>query len=427
MTSGGNCGIVIMYEMIKKVLIIQEEMMDNKISLSAMTELLQKLVSISSPYFHEDEIMDYVKGWLEERGLPAQLHTYHDSRVTGFHGTNVTGVLDGGKPGPVIYLNGHLDTVNICDGWTKDPLGGQVEDGKLYGTGALDMKSGCAAILLAVEAFAAEHKEFNGKIIYHLVSDEEGPYGLGTMFLIDDQWHRVEEIADIAISTEPTAGFSGRPHPCVGMGAKGGYNYKIIVRGKSSHAATPHLGVSAAVDASKIVVELEAMEKRSDPQLGKGANCVIRLASGGAACSVPDYAEIEIFSHVVRGENQQTLREEAEEAIRRAGVRSQCEIVFRDTPVDRFDGGFPPYCADADNEYVKRFLASVAKTCGTEPQISYFEAIGDFNYVGGTLGIPTVMFGASGDHFHSCDEYVCLDSITEVAETLYRYFAEVLV
>ena len=180
--------------------------MDNKISLSAMTELLQKLVSISSPYFHEDEIMDYVKGWLEERGLPAQLHTYHDSRVTGFHGTNVTGVLDGGKPGPVIYLNGHLDTVNICDGWTKDPLGGQVEDGKLYGTGALDMKSGCAAILLAVEAFAAEHKEFNGKIIYHLVSDEEGPYGLGTMFLIDDQWHRVEEIADIAISKTDTGG-----------------------------------------------------------------------------------------------------------------------------------------------------------------------------------------------------------------------------
>jgi len=416
-----------MYEMIKKVLIILGGSMSNQISQNSMAELLQRLISISSPYFHEDEIMEFVKEWLESRNLPVEMHTYEDSRVTGFRGKNITGVLDGGKPGPVIYLNGHLDTVNICEGWTRDPLGGEIEDGKMYGTGALDMKAGSAAILLAVEAFAKEHKEFGGKIIYHLVSDEEGPYGLGTMFLIEDKWHNVEEIADIAVSTEPTAAFSGTAHPCIGVGAKGGYNYKIIVRGKASHAATPHLGISAAVDASKIVVALEAMEKREDPQLGKGANCVIRLASGGAACSVPDYAEIEIFSHVVRGENQQTLREEAEEAIRRANVKSQCEIVFRDTPADRFDGGFPPYCTDVENDYVKQFAASVAEVCGKEPQMSCFEAIGDFNYIGGTLGIPTVMFGPDGSHFHSCDEYVCLDSATEVAGSLYQFFEDMLV
>lgn len=401
--------------------------MTNKIGINAMTELLQKLVSIPSAYFHEEEVMEFVEGWLKERDLPVEIHAYEDTKVTGFKGKNVTGVLDSGKPGPVIYLNGHLDTVSVCDGWTRDPLAGDVEDGKLYGTGSLDMKSGCAAILLAVDAFHKNHKDFCGKIIYHLVSDEEGPFGLGTMFLINDQWQNVEEIADIAISTEPTAGFSGIPHPCVGMGAKGGYNYKIIVHGKSSHAATPHLGISAAVDASKIVVELEKMEKRQDPQLGKGANCVIRLSSGGAACSVPDYAEIEIFSHVVRGENQQSLREEAEEAIRRADVRSKCEIVFRDTPVDRFDGGFPPYCTDEDDAYVKKFMTSIEKVCGKKAEISYFEAIGDFNYVGGTLGIPIVMFGPSGENFHSCNEYVCLNSATETAETLYQFFEDVLI
>lgn len=401
--------------------------MCRKISQTSMEELLRKLVSVSSPYFHEDEVMDYVREWLEDRKLPVEVHTYKDNRVTGFEGKNITGVLDGGKPGPVIYLNGHLDTVNICDGWTKDPLGGEVEDGKMYGTGVLDMKSGCASILLALAAFADEHKEFSGKIIYHLVSDEEGPYGLGTMFLIDDQWQSVEELADIAISTEPTAGFSNIPHPCFGMGARGGYSYKIILRGKSSHAATPHLGISAAVDASKVAVELEAAEKREDPRLGKGANCVIRLSSDGGACSVPDYAEIQVFSHVVRGENQQTLRREAEEAIARAGIRSQWEIVFRDTPVDRFDGGFPPYCTDENNEYIRRFAASVAAVCGREPQMGYFDAIGDFNYIGGTLGIPIVMFGAAGDQFHSCDEYVCLDSATDVAESLYRFFKDVLV
>lgn len=401
--------------------------MSNKVEEQELIELLQRLVSIHSPYFHEEEIMDFVESWLKQNGLPAESHRYEDKVVTGFAGRNVVGVLDSGVPGPVIYCNGHLDTVAVCEGWTKDPLKGTVEDGKLYGTGALDMKAGCAGILLALKAFSQAHKTFAGKIIYHFVSDEEGPCGLGTMFLINDKVHNAGKEADIAIITEPSAGFSGLPHPCICMGAKGGYNYTIAVHGTSSHAATPHLGVSAALDASKIVCQLEAMEKRSDEKLGDGANCVIRLSSGGAACSVPDYAEIEVFSHVVRGENQQTLRAEAEEAIRRADVRCRCEIRFRDTPAEGFDGGFPPYCTDEENPFVKQFVDAVEQTCAKKAEIAYFSAIGDFNYVGGTLEIPTVLFGPTGSRFHGSDEYVDLPSATETAETLYRYFVKVLV
>ena len=79
------------------------------------------------------------------------------------------------------------------------------------------MKSGCAAIMLAVAKFAKEHQANGsfGKLIYHLVSDEEGPYGLGTVFIINDNIHNVAKEADFAIIAEPSAGFAKVPHPCV--------------------------------------------------------------------------------------------------------------------------------------------------------------------------------------------------------------------
>ncbi|MBR0052152.1 MAG: M20/M25/M40 family metallo-hydrolase, partial [Firmicutes bacterium] len=107
-------------------------------------ELLRQLVRIPSPYFHEDAVMDFVLDWLRGEGLPADLHTFYEPQETQFRGKNVHGCLDGGRPGPVIYLNGHLDTVPLSEGWTKPPYEGIVEDGKLYGVGALDMKGGCA-------------------------------------------------------------------------------------------------------------------------------------------------------------------------------------------------------------------------------------------------------------------------------------------
>mgnify|MGYP005874406727 CR=1 FL=1 len=134
-----------------------------------VTALLQQLTAIKSEYFHEDEIMAFARDWLCRQGLPAQLHKYHDAKVTDFHGKNVIAVIDGGRPGPVICLNGHLDTVQLCGGWTRDPYG-ELDGDRLYGVGALDMKSGCAALMVAAARFAAAHKTFAGKIKLALVS-----------------------------------------------------------------------------------------------------------------------------------------------------------------------------------------------------------------------------------------------------------------
>lgn len=390
----------------------------------AAEELLRSLVQIESPYFHEDEAMDFVLRWLRSHGLPAELHTFYEDRETYFHGKNVHGCLGSGRPGPVIYLNGHLDTVQLCGSWTKPPFEGVVENGRLYGVGALDMKGGCAAMLLALKAFAEDAGDrFYGKVIYHFVSDEEGPYGLGTVFAIEDDLDGIRSGADLAIICEPSAGFAGLPHPCVCLGARGGYNLTISLHGRSAHAATPDLGVNAVTEAAKVMLELEKTVPAEDPLLGRGDLCVIDLKTRPSACSVPDFAQIEVFAHTVRGESMETLRKQAEEAIRRAGIRCTCEIAFRQPPVDGggFDGGFLPYASDGDDPTIRSLFDSIERVCGKAPGISYMPSIGDFNNVGGLLGIPCVLWGPAGANFHSADEYVELASVAETADVLYDF------
>ncbi|HIU26759.1 MAG TPA: M20/M25/M40 family metallo-hydrolase [Candidatus Fimisoma avicola] len=391
--------------------------------------LLKQLVQIQSPYFHEDDVMAFVCDWFEKKGVPAEIHTFYEPKETDFHGKNVVGIMDSGRPGPVIYLGGHLDTVQLCNGWTKPPYEGVTEDGYMYGVGALDMKSGCAAIMLAVAKFAKEHQangSFCGKLIYHLVSDEEGPYGLGTVFIINDNIHNVAKEADFAIIAEPSAGFAKVPHPCVCLGARGGYNYTIKVYGKSAHAATPELGINAMVDASLIVGELEKIPPETDEKLGSSSPCVIAMHGGGAACSVPDYAEVEIFHHTVRGETKKTIKDRVDKAIKAANVRSRVEVVFRQSPAEGFDGGFDAYCIDENGEYLKKLESTIEKVCGKPANTAYFQSIGDFNHIGGKLGIPTVLFGADGDNFHSSDERVNLTSGWEVALSINEFISDVL-
>lgn len=400
--------------------------MAEKITMKRMEELLRALVSIESPYFHEEKAMDFAEQWLSEHNIPYEPHSYFEEKITGFHGRNVTGQIDSGKPGPVIFLGGHLDTVNLCSGWTKPPFEGVVEDGYMYGVGALDMKAGCAAIMLVLEDFVKEGKDFKGKIIYQFVSDEEGPMGLGTIALILDNKYNFAEETDFAVIAEPSAGFIGVPHPCLALGARGGYNYTIKVYGKSSHAATPRLGVSAAVDASKIVCELEKLEPMHDNKLGDSVPCVIRMQTAESACSVPDYAEIEIFHHTVRGETIPLMKQRLEDCIERAQIQGRAEIVFRESPAEGFDGGFVPYCTDEDNDYLKLLQGDIEKICGKKASEEYFQAIGDFNHIGGKLGIPTVLFGPDGNHFHGADERVNLQSAVEVAQALSAFLNDAL-
>ncbi|WP_324822622.1 M20 family metallopeptidase [Sinanaerobacter sp. ZZT-01] len=392
-----------------------------KIEKEETTNLLMDLVSIESPYFEEDAVMDYVYNWFHKHNMEAVFHEYHEEKVTGFQGRNIIVQLEGEKPGPTICLNGHLDTVKLCNGWTKNPKGEICED-RLYGVGALDMKSGCAATMLALKAFTKNHKDFNGKIISTYVSVEEGPYGMGTNSLIEDGY--LENI-DFSIITEPSAGFTGKPFPDICLGARGGYGLEIEFFGVSAHAATPELGVNAAEAASKVICELQNIDYIEDPYLGKGSLCVVAVECDGGACSVPDYAKIKLFRHIVVGENEKSITEEIEKAVERAGITCKYAIRFREAPSEG-SRGFMPYTITGEEPLAKEFIETVDEVCEKPASKSYFQSIGDFNYLGSRLGAPAVIFGAAGKNYHGSDEYTELDSVVKTAQVVYAFLEKIL-
>ena len=237
-----------------------------------LISLLTDLIGIYSPYFHEENIMDFAYNWLKERDIPVEYHRYKEDKVTNFEGINIIGRIKGSEEGPKIFLNGHLDTVTTSQGWTRDPLKATIEGDKLYGLGALDMKGGCAALMIALDLFIKNVKDFKGEVVYSLVSDEEGPYGLGTDALILDGL--TEEI-DMSLILEPSSGFADVQFPCIFLGSRGGYNYTVNLYGKASHASNPELGTDAIVDGAKLICELNNTNLKEDPKLGRGSIAVV--------------------------------------------------------------------------------------------------------------------------------------------------------
>lgn len=385
-------------------------------------DLLSQLIKIESIYLEEDNIMTFVHEYLKDNQLDSKIQEYSEKEILNYNGKNVIGSLEGKSEGPVIYLNGHLDTVQLTKGWTTDPLETVIDGNKMYGLGALDMKSGVVAIILALQEFNKSHKDFKGKILYSFVSDEEGPFGLGTDEVINSGF---ADDANIAIITEPSSGFSNIPFPCLSLGARGGFSYTVEFFGKASHGANPEQGVSAIISASKFALGIKAVELEDDHELGPGSNCIIEMNGGGATCSVADHAYVKVFRHINTKENRESVIKEIKETIKKADIPCEYEISFREAPSDSTDG-FLPYVFKESDNYVGEFIESIEAVSGKKPTLNHFSSIGDFNYVGSRLKIPTLIFGPNGKNYHSPDEYVLIDSVVKTSEVLYDFFKKLL-
>jgi acetylornithine deacetylase/succinyl-diaminopimelate desuccinylase-like protein len=374
-------------------------------------DLLRELVRIPSPFFEEEEIAAFVYDWLDERGLDPEYHAVSEPDITGFEGQNVVARLEGSDPdAPTVLLNGHLDTVQLVDEWEEDPTSGRVEDGKLYGQGACDMKGGLAAILVAFEALA--DRELRGDVLLTAVVDEEGPFGLGTDATIRDG---LVDDCDLAVVTEPGPAIAQRDieNPALVLGARGRFLYEITVEGRAAHGSQPHEGVNAAVDAARIADAFTDLEVGDHPQLGSGSVCLLEIAGGGQPLSVPEHCYLEIDRHVVPGETADSVLEDAERLVADLDLESDVSVSLRETPEP--DMYFQPYVTDADHPLVEPFAESVRELLGTDPEVGYFSSIGDFNHLGGRAGLPTLIVGPDGANVHGAGEYVYTDDVVDTA------------
>jgi succinyl-diaminopimelate desuccinylase len=163
---------------------------------------------------------------------------------------NVIARREGSGAGPCVHFNSHIDVVEPGEGWTVDPFGGVVKDGKVFGRGAADMKGGLAASVIAVEALIDSGIDLPGALEISGTADEEsGGYG-GVAYLAERGWFSKPRV-DHVIIPEPL----NVDRVCIGH--RGVWWAEIETKGRIAHGSMPFLGDSAIRHMGAVMQRLE--------------------------------------------------------------------------------------------------------------------------------------------------------------------------
>jgi acetylornithine deacetylase len=305
--------------------------------------------------------------------------------------------------GSSLMFNGHLDVVGT-DGMTHDPWNPPDRDGRMYGRGSTDMKSGIAAMCAA--AVHAAGDSLDGEIIVAAVADEEFE-SIGTRALIDAGVR-----ADAAIVTEPTR--------LAIMPAHLGFVWiEIVTRGRAAHGSRWDLGVDAIRHAGLLLAELDRIDAEDLPArrhqlLGRPSVHASTIEGGTGMSTYPDRCVIRIERRTIPGETAAGVERELEAACARIAQRTpsfcaDVRVTFSQVPSD--------VSVDAP---IVGALAQALGDCGEVRRIEGMTAWTDAALLN-AAGIPAICFGP-GDIgvAHAAEEWVAIDEIERATRVLAR-------
>jgi succinyl-diaminopimelate desuccinylase len=217
-----------------------------------LTQDLIRIPTLNPPGENYQAICDFLDKRLRGAGFQTQLirafGTPGDSEK--YPRWNIIARRDGTSMGDCVHFNSHTDVVEVGSGWTFDPFGGEISDGKIYGRGACDMKGGLAASIVACEAFIEEFPNFSGAIEISGTADEEsGGYG-GVAYLAEHGHFSPEKVQHVIIP-EPL----NKDRIC--LGHRGGWWAEIETKGEIAHGSMPFLGDCAVRHMGAVIHEFE--------------------------------------------------------------------------------------------------------------------------------------------------------------------------
>lgn len=367
---------------------------------SDVETLLRQLVAIDSVNpdlvpggAGEAAIARFVADWLREAGLEVTLDEAAPGRPS------VVGVARGMGGGRSLLLNAHMDTVGVTG--MEHPFEPRVEDGRLYGRGAYDMKGGLAAIMLA--AAEARRRGVHGDVLVTGVSDEEYA-SIGTASVVK-RWR-----ADAAIVTEATGLDLCLAH-------KGFVWLDVEVVGRAAHGSRPDLGVDAIAKMGGVLTGIERLgqrlaQKPAHPLLGHGSLHASLIAGGQELSSYPERCVLSVERRTLPDETPEWVQGELQELLdERAAVDPTFQASVKTTLArDAFEVG-------QQEPIVQAVRAAATAALGREPD-AFGAAWWMDSAILAAAGIPTVIFGPDGAGAHAAEEWVSLESVERCVEVL---------
>ncbi len=336
---------------------------------------------------------------------------------------NIVGVLESKTPGKSIILNGHMDVAEVRkdEKWKYGPFNPTIEDGKIYGRGADDMKGGLTAAYMALDSISKAGLSLDGKVIFEsVVGEEVGERG--TQQCIERGY-----VADFAIVNEPTDfKIGGQGGAITGwITIKSPATFHDGVRRKMIHAGGELIGASAIEKMMKILSSLQELERhwavmKTHPLMPIGSTTInpAVIEGGRHPAFIADECRLWITVHFLPNEKYEEVIKEIENHILRV---ADSDIWLRDNPPQFKWGGksmtkekgeiFPSCEVDPTNHGVKTLIEAHKKIIKNNPEISMWPSVSDSGWLA-RAGIPTVNYGpGSLEQAHVVDEYIELEEV----------------
>lgn len=397
------------------------------------TAFLRDLVRTPSQTGEEAAVQRVVADAFRRHGLETEVRepvvadladwAEHVTPVANYEGRpNVVGVRRGSGGGRSLILNAHIDTVEVGDRaqWTHDPLGGEIDSGRLWGRGSCDMKGGLTSNLFALLALErAGYRPKGDVILESVISEEDGGAGALAAVLSGTR-------ADGAIISEPT-------RRAIVPAQGGSLMFRIHLTGRSAHACVRDEGQSAIESWAILHRGLLAFEDRRNREIDHPLYAPIAnkipinvgtLRSGSWPSSVPEWLVAEGRAGMVPGEALDGFKTEFLAEVGRIAAGDPW-MALHPPVVEWMDGQFAAAGIDADHPLVSAVAAAHRATDGADAPIEAVTYGADLRHFVLAGGMPCLMYGAGDVRLaHAPDESIGVDELLAATATLAVAIAE---
>ena len=379
---------------------------------------LRDMVVIPSVTGDEAQIQTFLSKYMTKIGLNVDMwetdweelkkHPGYRPVDRGYEGRpNIVATWKGAGGGRSLLLNGHTDVIPVGggEGWSDNPWSATIKNGRMYGRGTADMKSGVASHIMAVECLMAAGLKPKGDLYINVVIDEEDS-GHGTLDTVIRGYK-----ADAGISGE-TSDLAVQP-ACIGR-----IWFEIEIHGKPAGIQKRYEGISGIELGNKIVKAVADLEAKRVatithplyPNALDTLPCIVgSFSAGNYPSAFPANCLLKGSIGTVPGEDHEGVKQSLVDQIARAAAEDSWMKVH--PPKVRFVG----YDAQAseiprDHAIVETVCKNYKEITGRDPQISGRQGAADTRFLNLYANTPTVIFGpGSTAVMHANDEYVSID------------------